>query len=169
MVGETMRIANFVQDSIVDGPGLRFTLFVQGCPHHCEGCHNPQTHDFDGGREESVENIVKVLLSNPLTDGITLSGGEPFMQPDDCASIAEEAKRNGLNVWAYSGWTFEQLYADERPGVRRLLNSCDVLVDGRFVLAERSLGIKWRGSRNQRLIDVQASLISGKAEELKEC
>ena len=164
-----MRIANYVQDSIVDGPGFRFTLFVQGCPHHCEGCHNPQTHDFDGGREESTENIIRVLLSNPLTDGLTLSGGEPFMQPEDCAVIAEAARAHGLNVWAYSGWTFEQLMADSRPGVRRLLEACDVLVDGRFVLAERSLGIKWRGSRNQRLIDLKKSLISGKAEEWETC
>lgn len=161
-----MRIANFVQDSIVDGPGLRFTLFVQGCPHHCEGCHNPQTHDFNGGKEMPVDAIIKELLSNPLTDGLTLSGGEPFAQPDDCAEIAEAAKSKGLNVWAYSGWTFEQLLQDTRPGVRRLLQSCDVLVDGPFILAEKSLAFKWRGSRNQRLINVQASLASGIAEEL---
>lgn len=160
-----MQIANYVQDSIVDGPGLRFTLFVQGCPHHCPGCHNPQTHDFDGGKTVSVEEVIKALMSNPLTDGLTLSGGEPFMQPDDCAEIAEAAKRKGLSVWAYSGWTFEQLLKDERPGVLRLLKSCDVLVDGPFVEAEKSYSCKWRGSRNQRLIDVQAGLLSGKAEE----
>ena len=164
-----MRIANYVQDSIVDGPGFRFTLFVQGCPHHCAGCHNPQTHDFDGGREETVDSILHALLSNPLTDGLTLSGGEPFAQPDDCAKLAEEARKHGLNVWAYSGWTFEELMQDVRPGVRKLLEQCDVLVDGRFVQEEKSLGIKWRGSRNQRLIDVPKSLKSGIAEEIEAC
>lgn len=164
-----MRIASYVQDSIVDGPGFRFTLFVQGCPHHCVGCHNPQTHDFNAGREESVESILNALLSNPLTDGLTLSGGEPFAQPEDCAKLAEEAKKHGLNVWAYSGWTFEELMQDTRPGVQNLLEQCDVLVDGRFVQEEKSLEIKWRGSRNQRLIDVPKSLKSGIAEEIEAC
>ena len=158
-----MRIADFTQDSIVDGPGLRFTLFTQGCLHHCEGCPNPPTHDFGGGREVSTDEIIKIMLSNPLTDGITLSGGDPFCQPDACAEIAEAAKAHSLGVWAYSGWTFEQLLRVERPGVRRLLECCDVLVDGPFVLAQRSLAIKWRGSTNQRLIDVPKSLEAGQA------
>lgn len=156
-----MRIADFVQDSIVDGPGFRFTLFTQGCPHHCEGCHNPQTHDPDGGKEVSTDEIIRIMLSNPLTDGLTLSGGDPFFQPEDCAAVASAAKEHGLNVWTYSGWTFEQLMRDERPGVRELLELTDVLVDGPFVLALRSLSLKWRGSRNQRLIDVPKSLKSG--------
>lgn len=158
-----MKIADFVQDSIVDGPGFRFTLFTQGCPHHCEGCHNPQTHDPDGGKEVPVDQIIQTMLSNPLTDGLTLSGGEPFYQPEDCALIAKAAKEHGLNVWAYTGWTFEKLLRDERPGVRRLLELVDVLVDGPFLLAERSLSLKWRGSRNQRLIDVPKSLACGAA------
>ena len=156
-----MRIADFVQDSIVDGPGFRFTLFTQGCPHHCEGCHNPQTHDPDGGKEVSVDEIIRIMLSNPLTDGLTLSGGDPFFQPEDCAAVARAAKAHGLNVWTYSGWTFEQLLRDGRPGVRELLELTDVLVDGPFVLSQRSLSIKWRGSRNQRLIDVPKSLELG--------
>ena len=160
-----MRIANTVQDSIVDGPGLRFTLFVQGCPHHCPGCHNPQTHDFSGGEECDPKDIIRRMLSNPLTDGLTLSGGEPFAQPEACGEIARAARENGLNVWAYSGWTFEQLLSDSRPGVRTLLELCDVLVDGPFLLEEKSFNIKWRGSRNQRLIDVQRSLASGQTEE----
>ena len=156
-----MRIADFVQDSIVDGPGLRFTLFTQGCVHHCEGCHNPQTHDPEGGREVSTDEIIKIMLSNPLTDGLTLSGGDPFCQPGDCAAVAAAAKAKSLNVWAYSGWTFEQLLRDERPEVQELLRHVDVLVDGPFVLSLRSLSLKWRGSTNQRLIDVQKSLDSG--------
>jgi len=156
-----MRIADYIQDSIVDGPGLRFVLFTQGCPHRCEGCHNPQTHDFEGGKEMSTDEIIKIMLSNPLTDGLTLSGGEPFSQPEECAVVARAAKEHGLNVWAYSGWTFEELLADERPAVRELLELCDVLVDGPFILEQRSLTLKWRGSRNQRVIDVQKSLAAG--------
>ncbi|HHU21865.1 MAG TPA: anaerobic ribonucleoside-triphosphate reductase activating protein [Clostridiales bacterium] len=158
-----MRIADYIQDSIVDGPGLRFTLFTQGCPHRCEGCHNPQTHDFQGGREMSAGEIIKIMLSNPLTDGITLTGGEPFCQPEDCAAIARAAKEHGLNVWAYSGWTFEELMNDDRPAVRELLKLCDVLVDGPFILEQRSLTLKWRGSHNQRVLDVPKSLATGEA------
>lgn len=165
-----MRIAGMIQDSIVDGPGFRFTLFTQGCPHNCEGCHNPETHDFSGGSEMSTDEIIKKLLSNPLTDGITFSGGEPFEQAGDCAVIAKAARENGLNVWAYSGYTFEELLnkGEKQPEVMDLLKLTDVLVDGRFVLAQRSLSLKWRGSANQRILDVQKSLAAGQAESLGE-
>ncbi len=162
-----MRIAGLVQDSIVDGPGLRFTVFTQGCPHHCEGCHNPETHDPNGGSEASVEDIIKKMLSNPLTDGLTLSGGEPFAQAGDCAQIAEAAKQSGLNVWTYTGYTFETLTKLTDPNVKRLLNVTDVLVDSPFILSQRSLSIKWRGSTNQRLLDVKMSLVADKAIEIK--
>ncbi|MGI6012662.1 MAG: anaerobic ribonucleoside-triphosphate reductase activating protein [Oscillospiraceae bacterium] len=158
-----MRIANYIQDSVVDGPGLRFTLFTQGCPHHCEGCHNPQTHDFDGGVERSTDEIIEILLNNPLTDGITFSGGEPFCQPEACAAIAKAARAHGLNVWAYSGWTIEALMQNHEPGVQEFLSLCDVLIDGPFRLAERSLMLKWRGSKNQRILDVAKSLQTGAA------
>ncbi|NLT15534.1 MAG: anaerobic ribonucleoside-triphosphate reductase activating protein [Clostridiales bacterium] len=161
-----MRIAGLVQDSIVDGPGLRFTVFTQGCPHRCEGCHNPETHDPDGGKEIPVDEVIKQMRSNPLTDGVTLSGGEPFAQAEDCAAIAEAAKKAGLNVWTYTGYTFEQLFNLSDPDMKKLLNLTDVLVDGLFILAERSLAIKWRGSKNQRLIDVQKSLEAGHTIEL---
>ncbi len=158
-----MRIADYVQDSIVDGPGLRFTLFTQGCPHCCPGCHNPQTHDCNGGKEMPVAEVIRLMRSNPLTDGLTLSGGEPFAQAEDCAEIARAARESGLNVWTYSGWTFEQLLVDARPGVRELLTLTDVLVDGPFLLPERSLTLRWRGSRNQRILDVPRSLTAGAA------
>lgn len=162
-----MRIAGIVQDSIVDGPGFRFALFTQGCSHNCEGCHNPQTHDFNGGTEMTVDEIVKKLLSNPLTDGITFSGGEPFEQASDCAEIAKIARENGLNVWAYSGYTFEQLLEKSKTdsGIARLLKLTDVLVDGPFVISEKSYDVSWRGSRNQRLINVPESLRLQKAVE----
>ena len=160
-----MRIAGMIQDSIVDGPGFRFTLFTQGCPHHCEGCHNPETHDFNGGSEMSTDEVIKKLLSNPLTDGITFSGGEPFEQAGECAVIEKAARENGLNVWAYSGYTFDELLvkAEKQPDVMELLKLTDVLVDGRFVLEQRSLSLKWRGSANQRILDVPASLTAGQA------
>ena len=160
-----MRIAGTVQDSIVDGPGMRFTLFTQGCPHGCPGCQNPQTHDFNGGKEVAVEAIVREMLENPLTDGLTLSGGEPFAQSADCAAVARAAKENGLNVWAYTGYTFEQLLAltETKPEIGELLAAVDVLVDGRFVIEQKSMNCKWRGSTNQRVLDVPKSLAAGKA------
>ncbi len=158
-----MRIANYVQDSIVDGPGFRMTVFTQGCPHRCPGCHNPQTHDPQGGREASLEELSEALCSNPLTDGLTLSGGEPFAQPEACAALARTARARGMSVWAYSGWTLEELLEDSRPGVRELLELLDVLVDGPFLLEQRSLTLQWRGSTNQRLLDVPASLEAGEA------
>jgi len=154
-----IRIAGTASDSIVDGPGLRYTIFTQGCPHHCPGCHNPQTHDFAGGKWADTRDLIGELDDNPLLDGITLSGGEPFEQPQACLELAKGAKERGMTVWAYSGYTFEVLCRDEEK--KALLEKCDVLVDGPFVLAERTLEIDWRGSRNQRLIDVQASLKAG--------
>lgn len=164
-----MRIAGLVQDSIVDGPGLRFTVFTQGCPHRCEGCHNPETHAPDGGSEMPVSEVIKKMTSNPLTDGVTLSGGDPFFQARDCAVLAKAAHEKGLNVWTYTGYTFEALLemakADE--DVSALLQESDVLIDGPFLLAERSLNVKWRGSKNQRILDVSKSLSNGCAVELE--
>ena len=158
-----IRIAGLVNDSIVDGPGFRFSVFTQGCPHGCPGCHNPQTHDFAGGKDADTGEIIRQFLDNPLLDGITLSGGEPFCQCEACAELARAAKDAGLNVWAYSGYTFEELM--EKPEAVELLRHVDVLVDGPFILAQRTLDAKWRGSKNQRLIDVPASLNSGRAVE----
>lgn len=153
-----MRIAGMVQDSIVDGPGLRFAVFTQGCPHLCPGCHNPGTHSFTGGTELSVDEVCDQMLKNPLTDGLTLSGGEPFSQAGDCARLAAAAKKAGLNVWIYTGWTFEELLDGPEPGFNDLLQNTDVLVDGRFEISQRTLSLPWRGSLNQRIIDVRASL-----------
>lgn len=145
-----MRVYRTVQDSIVDGPGLRFVVFTQGCTHGCNNCHNPQTHDLLGGTEMSVEELVAQMKKNPLTDGLTLSGGEPFLQIEECASLAKAAKEWGLNVWCYTGYTLEQLH--KMPGANSLLDEIDVLVDGLFIEAEKSLSLKWRGSKNQRVI-----------------
>jgi len=154
-----IRIAGIVPESIVDGPGFRYTVFTQGCFHDCPGCHNPATHDINGGREMSVERIVEEMGKNRLIDGLTLSGGEPFLQVEPCLELAKAAHALGLNVWAYSGYTFEELMADREKS--RLLAECDVLVDGPFILAQRTLERRFRGSKNQRVIDVKQTLAQG--------
>ncbi|WP_288666779.1 anaerobic ribonucleoside-triphosphate reductase activating protein [Anaerotignum faecicola] len=149
-------------DSIVDGPGLRLTIFTQGCLHHCPGCHNPQTHDPEGGSWADTEDILAAAAENPLLDGITLSGGDPFMQPVPCLALAEGAHKIGLNVWTYTGYTWEALLEENDAEKLALLKETDVLVDGPFLLAERSLELRFCGSRNQRLIDVKKSLAEDK-------
>ena len=149
-------------DSIVDGPGLRLTIFTQGCLHHCPGCHNPQTHDPEGGSWADTDDILAAAAENPLLDGITLSGGDPFLQPVPCLALAEGAHKIGLNVWTYTGYTWEALLEENDAEKLALLKETDVLVDGPFLLAERSLELRFCGSRNQRLIDVKKSLAEGK-------
>lgn len=157
-----IRLSGIVNDSIVDGKGIRFTVFTQGCPHHCPNCHNPQTHDPNGGYDENTENILAMIAENPLLDGITLSGGEPFEQPFPCAVIAQGAKNMGLNVWVYTGYTWEELLAKNDSNIQKLLDYTDVLVDGHFVYELRSLELHFKGSSNQRIIDVQKSIIENK-------
>lgn len=148
-------------DSIVDGPGLRMTIFTQGCTHHCPGCHNPQTHDPDGGSWAHTEDILMAVEENPLLDGITLSGGDPFLQPIPCLELAKGAHQLGLNVWTYTGYTWEALFQENDPDKLALLKESDVLIDGPFILAERSLELQFKGSKNQRTIDVKKSLEAG--------
>ena len=157
-----IRLAGLEPESIVDGPGYRFTVFVQGCPHNCPGCHNPQTHDPEGGSWADTEDILAAAAENPLLDGITLSGGDPFLQPVPCLALAEGAHKIGLNVWTYTGYTWEALWEENAPEKIALLKETDVLVDGPFLLAERSLELRFCGSRNQRLIDVKKSLAEDK-------
>ena len=157
-----IRIAGMVNDSIVDGPGLRFTVFTQGCPHGCPGCHNPDTHDPMGGREEDTRTIIDKMMKNPLLSGVTLSGGEPLVQPAACLEIARAAHGAHLSVWAYTGFVWEDLLGQNDPDVMALLGEVDVLVDGPFLLEKRSLELDYCGSSNQRLIDVPASLAQGK-------
>lgn len=155
-----LRVAGIVEESFVDGPGIRFTVFVQGCPHRCPGCHNPQTHAYEGGFWVEVGSLLARMEENPLLDGLSLSGGEPFEQAEPLAELAEGVQARGYDVMTWSGYTFEFLLAhrDERPGWRRLLDASDVLVDGPFLIAQRSLGLPCRGSRNQRILDLRRSL-----------
>ena len=169
MKGETnmeqtkkLRLSGVVTDSIVDGKGIRMTVFVQGCPHHCPGCHNPQTHDFSAGYEDSVDRLVEKLKEDPLQCGVTLSGGEPFCQAVALFELAKKVKALGKNVWAYSGYTFEELTSGKIPFAKELLSVCDVLVDGRFLIEQRNLTLPFRGSENQRVLDVAASLAQNK-------
>lgn len=153
-----IQMAGTVNDSIVDGPGLRYAVFVQGCSHHCPGCQNPETHDPDGGHEDDTDSLIAKMKKNPLLSGITLSGGEPMEQPVPCLELAKAAHAIGLNVWCYTGYIWEELTRQNDPDRMALLSQVDVLVDGMFVMAEKSLELDYRGSKNQRLIDVPASL-----------
>lgn len=153
-----LKIAGLVGDSIVDGPGIRLTVFCQGCPHHCEGCHNPESWAFEGGQEMTVEAVLEAVKRNPLCRGVTLSGGEPFCQAEELSRLAALLKAEGYEVASYTGYTWEELMSGEVPFARELLSQLDVLVDGRFVLAERTLELRFRGSKNQRVLNVPASL-----------
>lgn len=156
-----MRIANWISDSIVDGPGLRLTVFTQGCPHRCPGCHNPETWDPAGGREVPLEELEALLAADPLLQGLTLSGGEPFLQAGDCASLARRARRRGLDVWTYTGYRYEDLAEAGRADWEALLAATDVLVDGPFLQAQKSYAALFRGSDNQRLIDLRQTRAAG--------
>ena len=155
-------LAGLVNDSIVDGPGIRMTVFSQGCPHHCHGCHNPETWQFGCGTPMEEERIVDIIRTNPLCRGVTFSGGEPFAQAEGFAKLGRLLKQAGYEVASYSGYTFEQLLSGT-DAQRDLLSTIDVLIDGPFVLAEKSLEVPFRGSRNQRIIHVPKSLAAGKA------
>lgn len=149
-----------VMDSIVDGPGLRCAIFCQGCHHNCPGCHNPATHPFTGGTPVSIGDIHRLIRANPLCKGVTFSGGEPFRQAGPLAALAKQLRVEGYELAAYTGYTFEELQAGTQDQ-QNLLSQLNILIDGRFELARRSLSLRFRGSANQRILDVQASLAAG--------
>ena len=155
-----LRLAGVIRESIVDGPGIRMTVFTQGCPHHCKGCHNEQTWDFEGGYDSSTQRILEEAQKDPILRGLTFSGGEPFSQAESLSILAKEAKEKGYDIFCYTGYTFEHLVSqfESHPEYKALLSNCDWLVDGPFVLEKRSLMLKFRGSTNQRILDVKKSL-----------
>lgn len=162
-----IRLANPLQrDSVVDGPGLRMVIWTQGCPHHCKNCHNPETHAFDKGFLVDTADITNDIKEFELQDGLTFSGGDPMMQPLACLEIAKFAKNLGLNIWCYTGFLFEQLL--EIPDCVKFLEYVDVLVDGPFVDSLKSYSAKYRGSKNQRIINVKSSLKKKKAVLVRE-
>jgi anaerobic ribonucleoside-triphosphate reductase activating protein len=165
-----LRISDIAKESIVDGPGFRLTVFVQGCRHACPGCHNPQTHPMDGGREITCGEIIAMARRNPLLDGLTFSGGEPFLQARALAALARLASAEGLDVVTYTGYTFEQLLehaGTPRDGFMELLGATRILVDGPYVQELRTLDVPFKGSSNQRVLDARASLRDMKASELR--
>ncbi len=155
-LNKIIRLADIVPESVVDGKGIRMTVFVQGCKHGCKGCHNPATWDLNGGADYSLEFITNLAKKDPLLDGLTFSGGEPFLQPEPLGELAKWCHANGLNVWCYSGYTYEQLCAlgEKDIAVRELLENIDVLVDGPFLEAQKDLTLPFRGSKNQRILDL---------------
>ena len=162
-----IRLAATLQpDSIVDGAGIRTVIWTQGCSHNCKECHNPETHDFNGGYEFDVEDIKRKIDELIAQDGITLSGGDPMFQPEACNEIAIYAKSKGLNVWCYTGFTYEKLLelAQDKPIYKEFLSNIDVLIDGPFILSKKSLDCTFRGSTNQRIIDTKKSLETGNVE-----
>lgn len=155
-----VRIAGIIPESIVDGPGIRMTIFTQGCIHHCKGCHNPETHPLNGGKFVNIYDILDDIKSNPLLDGVTFSGGEPFLQSKELSLLGKEIKALGLDIITYTGYTFEEIVTgiDKHKYWKELLNITDILIDGKYKEDSRSLLLKFRGSKNQRIIDVKKSL-----------
>lgn len=160
---KNIRLAGVVNDSITDGPGIRFTVFVQGCPHHCPGCQNPQTWEFNGGVMVSAADLLADIEHNPLLSGVTLSGGEPLAQAEALLPLAEAVRQKGLSLAIYTGYTFERLMEMQDKSIMQLLKLADTLIDGPFIIAERNLELNFRGSANQRIIDLPKSLAANKA------
>lgn len=162
MDSKTIRIASLVDDSIVDGPGIRFTIFMQGCPHKCVGCHNPETHDMMGGYSETIENIISKIKNNPLCFGVTISGGEPFAQKEELLELVKEIKNINKNIVIYTGYIYEDLLKKNDSTINEILKNIEYLVDGPFILSKRDLTLTFRGSQNQRFIDVKKTNLENK-------
>lgn len=156
-----IRISGIVEESIVDGPGIRFVIFSQGCKHNCLGCHNPETHSFSGGELIKIDKIIEKIKENPLLDGVTFSGGDPFEQAGKFANLGKKIKdlNLGLNVITYTGYVFEDILESDNMDWKDLLNVTDILIDGPFEIDKKSLELKFRGSSNQRIIDVKSGKV----------
>lgn len=159
-----VRVAGIVEESIVDGPGIRLVVFTQGCRHNCLGCHNTHTHSFDDGKLISIESVVRKVQGNPLLDGVTLSGGEPFEQAEVLSSLSIELKKLGYHIIAYTGYTYEYIIENAKKveGWMDLLHHTDILIDGRFEIEKKNLNLRFRGSENQRIIDVKKTQLNKK-------
>jgi anaerobic ribonucleoside-triphosphate reductase activating protein len=150
-----MRLSGITQESFVDGPGLRYVIFTQGCTHECPHCHNPETWDMDAGKEYSVKQVIRLLKQQKKTkQGVTFSGGEPFLQAVELAEVAAAAHLIGWDIVTYTGFTYEELIEDNNNGVKELLSATDILIDGKYIHELRFIGLPFRGSSNQRIIDV---------------
>lgn len=160
---KNIRLSGIAYESLVNGPGMRRVFFAQGCRHNCKGCFNPDTHDFNGGEIRNMDELIESVLDNPILRGITFSGGDPLEQADKFSYMAKAFKNKGLNVWCYTGYTYEYIleHKDKNNGWNELLSSIDVLVDGKFQEENMQEGLKFRGSNNQRIIDIKESLNQG--------
>lgn len=161
-MGSKLRICGIEPESIVDGKGFRYVIFTQGCPHGCPGCHNPQTHDFNAGKLVDIDDLFREICENPLLKGVTFSGGEPFCQPGPLTELAKMVHARKLDVTAFTGYTYEALLEKHDPEIDALLLETDVLIDGPFIEAEKDLTLLFRGSRNQRLINMKETRQSGR-------
>lgn len=168
-MNKTIRLSGIAYESLVNGPGMRRVFFAQGCKHNCEGCFNPETHDFSGGEEKNIDDLIKDVLKNKMIKGITFSGGDPVEQAEKFSYMAKAFKKSGLNIWCYTGYTFEILLEKMKSedSIRELIENIDVLVDGRFEINNKKDGLRFRGSSNQRIIDVKESLNQGKISVLE--
>lgn len=162
-MNKSIRLAGIAYESLVNGPGIRRVYFSQGCKHACKGCFNPDTHDFNGGEERNMDELIADVLSNPMLKGITFSGGDPIEQAEKFAYMAKNFKKANLNIWCYTGYNFEEILerSKERVDIKELINNIDVLVDGKFEIENKKDGLKFKGSTNQRIIDVSKTLKTG--------
>lgn len=158
-----IRIAGIENDSITDGPGLRLTFFVQGCPRTCPGCHNPESLPMEGGRLCRTEDLFERIRKNPILTGVTFSGGEPLIQAAALLPLAKMIRQEKLDLAIYTGYLFEEILAHSDPHVLSLLSLADILIDGPFVIKQRNLSLRFRGSENQRILDLPRSLAERKA------
>ena len=158
------RLAGIAYESLVNGPGMRRVYFAQGCKHNCEGCFNKDTHDFNGGELKDMDELIDDAIGNPMLKGVTFSGGDPLEQAESFVYMAKAFKKAGLNIWCYTGYTFEEILdrMEENKELKELINNIDVLVDGKFQLNNKKEGLKFRGSTNQRLINIKESLDKNK-------
>ncbi|WP_207707016.1 anaerobic ribonucleoside-triphosphate reductase activating protein [Heliorestis acidaminivorans] len=158
-----LRLAGIVKDSIVDGPGIRITLFAQGCSHYCKGCQNPQTHNIEEGKVMTLSEILKIIDQAPYIHGVSFSGGEPFLQAPAFTELAREVRKRGLHIVLYTGYTYEKILelSKQDKSYIELLQQAQWLIDGPYIEEEKDLSLPFRGSGNQRIIDVERSLSSG--------
>jgi len=158
-----MRLSGITPESFVDGPGLRYVIFTQGCPHQCPHCQNPETWDMDAGKEFSVRQIVRLIKQQKKTkQGVTFSGGEPFLHARELAEVSFEAHKIGWDAVTYTGFTYEQLTAEPNDDIQALLSATDILIDGKYIHELRSIELQFRGSSNQRIIDMAKTREEGR-------
>ncbi|KMT21420.1 anaerobic ribonucleoside-triphosphate reductase activating protein [Clostridium cylindrosporum] len=155
-----VKLAGITKESLVDGPGIRYVIFSQGCNHNCKGCHNPSTHSFDKGKEFDVEEILQDILNRKHIDGVTFSGGDPFYQPEEFGYIAKRLREENIHIISYTGFKYENILDNYK--MKELLENVDILIDGPFIENKKTFKMAFRGSENQRAIDVKKSLLDDK-------